>query len=199
MTKIIGLAGGTLVAFLLLLTSEVTEAHSDITDEVEVGGYRVVMSYFGDAAFTGDSVAFSVYTYPLPEGDLETPAVGQVTIKKEEGTELFSGEMDVKDIDAPGFFTYTFADMGYHLVTLSLTMGNIKLPDVTFRLYVYENPANQVRATQQQQEVRDPLQTTESREGPNYLVVGFLVLIGASMGMFLWKGEALIKRIRKEG
>jgi hypothetical protein len=112
-------------------------AHSDITDEREAGDYRVVMSYFGDAAFEDDPVGFNIFVYPKPEGDLITPEEGSVRITKQEGSEVFSGNLDVADADAPGFIRYAFADGGDYILEFALTVRGEKLPVVSFPVFVY--------------------------------------------------------------
>jgi hypothetical protein len=168
-----------LISLLFVLASSAL-AHSDITYEQEAGGYQVVLSHFGDAAFAEEEIGFNVFPYPLPNGDVETPKVGKVSVKDENGKEIHTGEFDVADIDAPGFFTYTFPKKGNYVVTLSLTMKDKQLPDANFPIYVYANPMSESQS--------EPIQeTTSPDQGINYWVVGSLVLLVVAAGVFLLK------------
>jgi hypothetical protein len=190
-----------LVLSFLCVTAQPVGAHSDISEEVTAGNYSVVLSYFGDAAFTDEKIGFDVFSYPLPNGNEETPTSGKVIIAKESGEQIFSGELDVADMGAPGYFSHTFAEVGYHVITISLVMGETQLPDAVFRLYVYENPANATASTEQspsQQEVGESSRSaTESNGGTNYVVISILSLALVVAGVFLWKGESILQRIKR--
>lgn len=138
---------------LVLLVASSAQAHSSITDEKEVGNYRVVLSYFGDAAFVDEAVGFNIYVYPKVEGAvLITPADGAVKVFKKDGAEIFSGPLDVADPDAPAYFKYTFAETGDHMITLSLKMETEQLPDVSFPLHVYASPLDAYKAVSGEEE-----------------------------------------------
>lgn len=115
-------------------------SHSNITNEKTVGDYTVLMSYFGDAAFDREVTNMDISLYSVNEtGPLEI-SKGSVQVLKS-NKEIFSGDLELAKDNRYTFFDYTFPDSGDYTLIFALERNGEKIPEVSFDVYVYKNPA----------------------------------------------------------
>jgi hypothetical protein len=133
-----------LLIFLIavLFLPALAEAHSLIRDEQTVGGYRVEMTFFGDAAFSDENTRFTLLAYRGASTELIEIVSGKVRITTEAGDEVFAGDIETEEDTRLGKFMYRFEEKGNHILYYTLTTNRGVIPEVAFPLYVNNNPNN---------------------------------------------------------
>ena len=169
-----------LVLFTFSIPSAM-QAHSMFRDEKNVGGYRIEMTYFGDAVFSDENTRFTLLAYLPPNPDMLDITDGTARITNEDGVELFSGSVQPEEDVSMGEFMFNFPEEGNYSLIYNLETEDGNVPEVVFPLYVYDNPNNQIPLTPILAPATNSATTSNTPAGNNFLgllgLVGFLGLL----------------------
>jgi hypothetical protein len=160
----------TTLCALVLVPLAFTAAHSDITAEQKVGDYSVYMSFFGDAAFAGEEMEFSVFLFSNVLNESVDFDTASVEISKKDGATLYAGALQPPVESSPAYLSYTFPEPGDYVLAFTVLKGTEPLR-VTFPLDVY---SLQIYDSAPQQEADNRLMRAGSIVGVLLLVVVIL-------------------------